>query len=436
VRLRACLFYWRRIWCSSVAGVLVVSLVACSNPRLDKSIPEPDAVDPARNADFSARFPFATNPQAGGSATSSHYVIVPGMDGQPPMAGARDAGGASAAGSAPAGAGTVADGIEINLDGADIQTAAKTLLGDTLHLNFVVDPRVQGTVTLASVGPVDRREVFSIFESVLRMSNAALVREGDIVKIVPAPEAAGSGVVSVGVGPPGFGVSVVPLHYASATAVAKLAENFLTRPGALRADQNENLVLIQGTTSERQAAVDVIAGLDAEWLRNQSVGLYPLKATQPETMIQELDRIFETKDGGAEQGVVQFQPISRLNAVMAVTKSARLLQRVTQWVERLDRADTSGESLRVYRLQNGDVRQVAKILNDLFVNRSGAGETPSSQLAPGATTAQSRLDSLNSSSSASGLGSSSQSGGASQTGTGTSGNSYNGIQAAGSKSPF
>jgi general secretion pathway protein D len=416
-----------------MAGVLFAGLVACSNPRLDKSIPEPDAVDPARGADFSARFPLATNPQAGGTAAASHYLIVPGMDGQASSGGAQNAGTSSAAGSTSTAGGPSAGGIEINLDGADIQTAAKTLLGDTLHLNFVVDPRVQGTVTLASVGPVDRQEIFPIFESVLRMSNAALVRDGDIVKIIPAPEASGSGIVSVGVGPPGFGVSVVPLHYASAATVAKIAENFLTRPGALRADQGENLVFIQGTTAERQAAIDVIAGLDAEWLRSQSVGVYPLKATQPETLIQELDRIFEAKDGGEGQGVVQFQPISRLNAVMAVTKSPRLLQRVTQWVERLDRADTGGESLRVYRLQNGDARQVAKIMNDLFVNRSGAGETPSSQLAPGAATAQSRLDSLNSSSS--GLGGSSSSAGASQTGTGTGGSS-GGLQAAAAKSPF
>jgi general secretion pathway protein D len=440
VRLRGFTLCCRRVWWLCVAGVLVAGLVACSNPRLDKSIPEPDAVDPVRNTDFSARYPLGTNPQAGVTAAPGHYLIVPGVDGQPPpAAGTRDVGAPPVTGSVGgAGAGATAapvDGIEINLDGADIQTAAKTLLGDTLHLNFVVDPRVQGTVTLASVGAVDRRDVMPIFESVLRMSNAALVRDGDIVKIVPAPEASGSGVVSVGLGPPGFGVSVVPLHYASAATVAKLAENFLTRPGALRADQSENLVLIQGTTAERQAAIDVITGFDAQWLRNQSVGVYPLKATQPDTMIQELDRIFETKDGGQGQGVVQFQPISRLNAVMAVAKSPRLLQRVTQWVERLDRSDTGGDSLRVYRLQNGDARQVAKIMNDLFVNRSGAGETPSSQLAPGTTSAQSRLDSLNSGGSLGGTGSSAPAAGVSQNGTG-SGNSYNGLQATSSKSPF
>ena len=72
------------------------------------------------------------------------------------------------------------DGVEINFDGADIQTVAKTLLGDVLKLNFVVDPHVQGNVTLASVGPIPRKDVLPAFESVLRMSNAAIVRDGVI----------------------------------------------------------------------------------------------------------------------------------------------------------------------------------------------------------------------------------------------------------------
>ena len=81
------------------------------------------------------------------------------------------------------------DGVEMNFDGADVQTVAKTLLGDILQLNFVVDPRVQGNVTLASAGPIPRKDVLPAFESVLRMQNAAIVRSGNLVKIVPIPEA-------------------------------------------------------------------------------------------------------------------------------------------------------------------------------------------------------------------------------------------------------
>jgi general secretion pathway protein D len=227
------------------------------------------------------------------------------------------------------------------------------------------------------------------------MSNAAVVREGNLVKIIPVPEAAGAGSASVGAAEPGFGVSIVPLHYTSAAAVARMAENFLSRPGAIRADQARNILLIQGTGTERQSALAVIATLDVEWLRNQSVGVYPLKSTTPETMIKELDRIFQTSENGQGQGVIQFQPVSRMNAVMVVAKSPNLLARVTQWVQRLDRSD--GNALRTYRLKFGNAQQVAKILSDIFVG-SGASsaETPANQIAPGsgAVQTQSRLDSL------------------------------------------
>jgi general secretion pathway protein D len=405
--------------------ILLSPLLACSGA--DKSIPDPDAVAPVRSTDFTARYPLAANPQASQLSSPSHYLIVPGTNGEPAATAPREAGVETRVASADPAAITTGS-IEINLDGADIQTAAKTLLGDILKLNFVVDPRVQGTVTLASVGPVDRKDVLPIFENVLRMSNAALLRDGDLVKIIPAPEAVGSGVVSVGVGPAGFGVSVVPLRYTSAANVAKLAESFLTRPGALRADPDENLVLIQGTTTERQAAIDVISAFDVEWLRNQSVGVYPLKTTQPETVIQELDRIFETKDGQG-QGIVRFQPIARMNAVMVVAKNPKLLERVTLWIERLDRSDTGGDSLRIYRLQNADARQVAKIMTDLFVSHSTGAETPSSQIAPGTATAHSRLDSLTSGSAFGGAAGSSSSVATTQTsaGAGIGANTQSGL---------
>ncbi len=310
------------------------------------------------------------------------------------------------------------DGVEMNFDGADVQTVAKALLGDILQLNFVVDPRVQGNVTLASSGPIPRKDVLPAFESVLRMSNAAIVHSGNLVKIVPIPEAGAAGAISLGAGEPGFGVSLVPLHYTSASTVAKTAESFLSRPGAIRVVPSRNLLLVQGTTAERQAALDVVATFDVEWLKNQSVGVYPLKSTSPETMIGELERIFETGDGGLGQGVVRFQPVSRMNAVMVVTKNPKLLSQTTQWIGRLDRSDTTGTTLRTFRLKNGNSTQVAKILNDIFVGKSGAGaDTATRQIAPGVESTQSRLDSLDRGSSSSGTTTASASGGSDNRGS-------------------
>ena len=95
------------------------------------------------------------------------------------------------------------------------------------------------------------------------------------VKIVPLPEAAGAGKVGVEFGEAGFGVTIIPLRYTSAATVVKTAENFLSKPGALRADIGRNLVIIQGTAAERQNALDLIASFDVEWLRNQSVASIP-----------------------------------------------------------------------------------------------------------------------------------------------------------------
>src|SRR5215472_15239035 len=213
--------------------------------------------------------------------------------------------------------------------------------------------------------------------------------------MLPIPEATGSGPVTLGGGEPGFGVSIVPLRYTSAPTIAKAVENFVTRPGAVRVDQARNLLLIQGTTSERRDALVVISTFDVEWLRKQSVGIYPLKSTTPDTMIRELEKVFDVADGGQGQGVVRFQPIARMNAVMAVTRSEKLLERATQWVQRLDRSDNNGTTVRIYQLNFGNATKIAKILNDIFVGRSGTNaETPANQLAPGTNATASRLDAL------------------------------------------
>jgi general secretion pathway protein D len=85
-----------------------------------------------------------------------------------------------------------------------------------------------------------------------------------------------------------------------------------------------------------------------------------------------------------------------MNAVLIVTKNPKYLERATQWVQRLDRSDTSGTTVRVYRLQYGSATQVAKVLNEIFVTHSNTGNTPGSQIAPGTSAARSRLDSLDS----------------------------------------
>jgi general secretion pathway protein D len=426
----------------SVGLIVAFHLVLASCSSMDNvvDLPKRDGVtDPIRDADLRARAPERMDSRF--NSVVQKYLrplIYPAADTDPPPVqtpGAApsdsvNAGGAALGGTPAPGVTNTTAGIEINFENANIQTVAKTLIADTLGLNFAVDTRVQGTVTLASAAPIPRKDLLAVFESVLRMSNAGLVRDKNLIRIVPLPETAGSGKVTMlGSGDAGFGVTIVPLRYVSATTVSKTAENFMARPGAIRVDQARNVILVQGTSAERQTAIDMISTFDVEWLHDQSVGIYPLKSTSAETLIKELERVFDSGENGLGQGAIKFQPISRMNAVLAVARSPKMIERVTQWVQRLDRSDAGGTTVRVYHLKNGSAQRLAKVLNDIFVGRGGAGaagDTAASQIAPGQNASQSRLDSLNTGSSFQQQGSSGSSGSSSTTTTTNSSSSNSG----------
>ncbi len=63
-------------------------------------------------------------------------------------------------------------------------------------------------------------------------------------------------------------------------------------------------------------------------------------------------------------------PITRLNAVMVVTKKPEMLRTAATWIKRLDRNDTARTTVHVYRVKYGDARQIARVLTDMFLGGS------------------------------------------------------------------
>ena len=79
------------------------------------------------------------------------------------------------------------------------------------------------------------------------------------------------------------------------------------------------------------------------------------------------------------QGNVKFQPMARMNGILVVTKKANLLRAAETWIKRLDTTDTNRTGVHVYRVNYGEAKQVAKVLNDIFVGGSGTSfDTPGS----------------------------------------------------------
>ena len=161
-------------------------------------------------------------------------------------------------------------------------------------------------------------------------------------------------------------MSVVPLRYVSAATITKLLENFATKQGAIRVDAARNMIIIQGTGPERRTAVETVLNFDTDWMRGQTVGIFPVHHSTPEPIISEIEKIMDTGDGGLNHDLIKLQPIGRLNAILVATNKPALLKTAQNWIRRLDNSEISSTGVKVYRVRYGDAKHLAAILNEMF----------------------------------------------------------------------
>jgi general secretion pathway protein D len=333
----------------------------------------PDIMDRVRSADLLPRFPqqgaSAGQSGVGANAKAQVYpgVTIPAVEGAEPRP-------------TPSG-----EGYELNFENTPIASVAKVVLGDILATGYTIDPRVQGMISLSSGRPVPRSDLLFVLENALRLSGVVLVKDVQGYRLIPLGDAVGAGNLDTAEAraEPGYGVSVVPLRYVSASTLIKLLDSFATKPGTVRADTTRNMLLIQGSGAERKAAIETVLGFDVDWMRGQSVGVFPVRFSSPEPIITELEKIMDSGDGGLSQNIVKFQIVARLNAIMVVTRKPNLLKTAETWIRRLDASDTARTGVHVYQVKYGEARQLARVLNDVFVGGGGGSfDTPANQVAP------------------------------------------------------
>ena len=78
--------------------------------------------------------------------------------------------------------------MTLNFVNADIEGVVKAV-SEITGKNFVLDPRVKGTVNIVSARPVPRALVYEVFLSALRLQGYAAVEDRGVVKIVPEADA-------------------------------------------------------------------------------------------------------------------------------------------------------------------------------------------------------------------------------------------------------
>ena len=282
------------------------------------------------------------------------------------------------------------DGISLNFVNADIAQVVKAVLGDILHKNFAIDPGVVGTVTFQTSAPLPKNSILPALEQVFHMSSVAIVRHGNMFIVQPAPQAAQTAEM-IGPAQAGYGVEIVPLRYVSADDIQRLLTP-ISPPGAiLKFDTARNLLVIGGSTQDRQAITDNVKVFDVDWMAGMSFGLFTLQSADANTMAQELSSISGGKDGPLD-GILRIMPIARLNAVLVISPQRKYVSQMEDWIERLDKGQSTTEPhLFVYYVKNGRATDLASVLNRILTG--AAGEQPQSQTASASSSMESGFSS-------------------------------------------
>jgi general secretion pathway protein D len=272
---------------------------------------------------------------------------------------------------------TLPDGAyTVNFADARVDEAAQTIFGDLLDEPYLIDPRVQGRVTMNTPRPLARDGLLALFEASLSVNNAALVNADGVYRVMPAGEAQTSGLARIATSSqPGWGVTAVPLRFISANELRTLMESVVTRPGALRADPARNMLLIVGSAPERRNAAAAAEAFDVDWMAGMSVALIPLANASAADVISDVRAIYASNAEGANSAL-RLQDVERLNAILAIAPSRELLDQVRGWVANLDIGGADGSTLRTYFLENGEAEETAALLNELLGDGALGGVAP------------------------------------------------------------
>jgi general secretion pathway protein D len=268
--------------------------------------------------------------------------------------------------------------IVLNFEAVDLREVIRNILGDILGEAYLIDPTVNGQVTIRTTSGIPREALYATLETLLRMNNATMIKEAGVFKVLPAAVGV-KGSVTPQLGssqrplPKGFSVQIVPLRYVGAREMTKILEPFARDAQALRADEMRNLIILSGTELELRHLLETIEMFDVDWMGGMSVGIYKLRNIEVKGFTQDIQTALNTTDGGGFFSAVKFIPIERLNSLMVIAANPGQLEGVKTWIDRFD-DDESSETPRlyVYNLKYARADKLAPLLQQAFTGKNTA----------------------------------------------------------------
>lgn len=265
--------------------------------------------------------------------------------------------------------------ITLNFANADIEAVAAAI-GKMTGRNFLIDPRVKGTVNIVSSRPVTPRAAYDIFISALRLQGYAAVEGDGVVKIVPEADAKHH-VRGVSVRNSGDGdrlqTRVYVLKYESASQLVPVLRPLIAPNNTVTAYPSNNSLVITDYTENLRRIDQIIDALDRPGTGEPVV--FPLRYASAAEVAQTVTRILA--EATPAQAVAE--PSARLlvaadartNSIVVRSDNPARVARVQAMVQQLDVPTGAAGNIHVVYLKNAEAVRVAQTLRAIL-----AGETP------------------------------------------------------------
>ena len=234
----------------------------------------------------------------------------------------------------------------------DVVQEMSSVLGATI----VLDPRVQGRITVMSEAPLDREGVRELFYAVLDAHGFAVVDQGDRLLIIPAAEAKARAGNPDG-SDQAFVTQVIELNASVAADVAGLLRPLVSTNGYVGPSASANALIITDTASNTRRIAELVRQLDGGTRHDYSV--VELRHAQASDVAKVMQQSLGKKAEGPSSQVIADASANRL----VILGNQPVRERLSKLAHSLDTKPTQqSENSRVIRLRHSDAKQLAEVL--------------------------------------------------------------------------
>lgn len=263
----------------------------------------------------------------------------------------------------------------VNLRDADIRAYIQDVSRATGR-TFIIDPRVQGKVSVVSERPLGREAYFELFLSTLR-ANGFIVSPaaGGAFKVSPA-EAASTQPGASGTGRDRFVTEVIRLSSIDAASAVESLRPLVSREGQVTANRSGNAIIVADYADNVARVRQLVRQLDQD---RQAVKIIALKNAGAREIAASLGQLTGAPQGGGQGGGqgasaggnggitgsgVSIVAIDSSNSV-ALRGEPGAVARLAETVIDLDRRAAAGADVRVIFLAHADAEKLLPVLQQL-----------------------------------------------------------------------